>query len=526
MPSKSFIASAVLCGLLTCSAGLATAQQPGPIRVDSGKLQGIYTTDRKVVAYKGIPYAAPPVEDLRWRPPQPLGRWKGVFQARDFGPHCVQFGGSADMVFHDPGPSEDCLTLNVWVPADAKPNPKSGGLPVMVWIYGGGFQSGGTSEDRQDGEFLAHRSVIVVSMNYRLGLFGFLALPELDSESPHHGSGNYGLMDQTAAINWVRRNIGSFGGDPNNITIFGQSAGSVSVSAQMASPLTTGLFAKAIGESGSGFPTPDRPIPTLAEAEQVDAAWIERTFGSARLFYIRQLGTDEIVKAAMDRTHHAPLFSGIIDGYFLPDTLPHIYADGKQAHIPTLGGWVANESRAAAGTTLASFQEAARSEFGADAGTFLALYPASTETEAFRSAGDYAVDKSGAYRTWAWLEAHTQTGRAPVYRYFFQLASPGDRNHSVAAGAFHSDDIEYVFGTLDSRPGMKIRPEDRALSELMQQYWINFARTGNPNGPGLPQWPLCGPSKWQVMHLDATSHAEPDKHRDRYLFLDKVWSSR
>src|ERR1035437_2459312 len=222
-----------------------------PIQIDSGKVLGVLTADQKVIDYKGIPYALPPVEELRWRPPQPVGRWKGTLFARDFGPHCIQSGGYPDMFFHYLGPSENCLTLNVWAPAGARPDKKSAGLPVMVWIYGGGFTTGGTSENRQDGQFLAHRGVIVVSMNYRLGIFGFMALPELTTESPNHASGNYGLMDQAAAIAWVRRNIAAFGGDPTNITIFGQSAGSESVSAQMASPLTKDLFAKAIGQSGS-----------------------------------------------------------------------------------------------------------------------------------------------------------------------------------------------------------------------------------------------------------------------------------
>lgn len=527
MPRKSCsvypCACALLLAVFTCP---VTAQQLKPIQIDTGKVQGTLTPDQKVVAYKGIPYAAPPLEDLRWLPPQPLGRWKGVFQARDFGPHCIQFDSYADMVFHDPGPSEDCLTLNVWAPADARPSKKTGGLPVMVWIYGGGFIAGGTSESRQDGQFLAHRGVIVVSMNYRLGIFGFLTLPELDSESPHHASGNYGLMDQTAALNWVRRNIAAFGGDPNNITIFGESAGSESVSLQMASPLTNGLFAKGIGESASGFPAPDHVLPPREEAERSDATWAERTFGSARLFYLRQLRTDEIVEAVMAQHRNpSPSFKPVVDGYFLPDTAPHIYADGKQAHVPTLGGWNANESRAAAGTTLASFTAEATKEFGASVPEFLALYPAGTEDQVRRSAGNYASDQFISYRTWAWLEAQVKTGQAPVYRYFFDLGSPGDRNHSVAAGAFHSDDIEYVFGALDSRPEMKIRPEDRALSELIQQYWVNFARTGDPNGPNLPKWPTYNPgSDWQVMHLDATPHAEPDKLRGRYLFLDRFWS--
>lgn len=523
MPGKNSVLVVAALAVFTFS---ASAQQPKPIHVDSGKLQGVLTADQKVIAYKGIPYAAPPIEELRWTLPQPPGRWKGVFQATDFGSHCIQSASYRDMVFHDPGPSEDCLTLNVWTPSDAKPGKKSAGLPVMVWIYGGGFVAGGTSENRQDGQFLARRGVIVVSMNYRLGIFGFLALPELDSESPHHASGNFGLMDQTAAINWVRRNIAAFGGDPGNITIFGQSAGSYSVSAQMASPLSKDLFAKAIGESGAAFKGQGLGFPPLAEADQKNAAWAVRAFGSARLFYLRQLGTDEILKAAMDRTRNpAPRFTPVIDGWFLPDSVPRIYADGRQAHVPTLGGWNADENHGISSDTVTDYTEFANKEFGPAADEFLAAYPASDDAQAHRAAFDYAGDKFIAFSTWAWLEAQAKAGSAPVYRYFFDLGSPGDRNHPVAAGTFHSDDIEYVFGTLDSRPGMKIRPEDRAVSELMQQYWVNFARTGDPNGPNLPKWPAYSPStNWQVMRIDDTPHAEPDKLRPRYLFLDRLWS--
>ena len=496
---------------------------PTVLQISSGKMQGVLTPDGKVVAYKGIPFAAPPVEDLRWKPPQPVGRWKGVLLARDFGPHCIQFGSWPDMVFHDPGPSEDCLTLNVWAPADAKPLKKpGGGLPVMVWIYGGGFATGGTSEERQDGQFLAHRGVIVVSMNYRLGLFGFMAHPELTAESPTHSSGNYGLMDQAAAIAWVKRNAAAFGGDPANITIFGQSAGSFSVSAQMASPVARDLFAKAIGESGGAFYSSGLGFPALHAAEQADEAWAERAFGASKLFLLRQLPADELVQKAMARANPAPRFGPVVDGFFLPDTVANIYAAGKQAHVPVLGGWVANEQSAKA--TAASFAETARKEFGADAASFLAVYPASTDAEAAHSAGDYASDKFIAFSTWAWLEAQTKTGGAPVYRYFFALGNPGDENHKVSDGAFHSDDIEYVFGSLDSRPEMAIRPEDRRLSEQMQEYWVNFAKTGDPNGAGLPRWPVYGAqSGWQVMYLDATSEAKPDPNRGRDLFLDSEW---
>jgi para-nitrobenzyl esterase len=391
----------------------------------------------------------------------------------------------------------------------------------MVWIYGGGFTTGGTSEARQDGQFLAQRGVIVVSMNYRLGIFGFMTHPELDAESPNHTSGNYGLMDQAAAIAWVRRNIAAFGGNPANITLFGESAGSQSVTTHMASPISRGLFARAIGESGAGFYSFSMTLRPRPESEQANTAWASRVFGSSKLFYLRSLTTDDLVKAATAKG--APYFGPVIDGYFLPDTLPHIFADGQQAHVPVLGGWNANESRPRTIPTADSFMVQAHTDFGPDALRFLDAYPAATDAEAAKSAGDYAGDHFIAFSTWAWLEAQVKTGRAPVYRYLFDLPSPGDRNHSVAQGAFHSDDIEYVFGTLDSRAGMHVRPEDRALSDLMQQYWTNFARTGNPNAPGLPAWPNYGPETWQVMHLDPTPAAQPDTLRPRYLFLDSIW---
>jgi para-nitrobenzyl esterase len=532
-PCRSSLVSLAPLALFLAIASAAAAQKPVEVRAiqtESGKLLGVVTSDQKVIAYKGIPYAQPPVEQLRWSAPVPIGKWKHTLFAHDFGSHCIQFGSYPDMAFHDSGPSEDCLTLNVWAPYTAKPQKKSPGLPVMVWIYGGGFTTGGTSENRQDGEFLAHRGVIVVSMNYRLGIFGFFAHPELDTESTKHTSGNYGLMDQAAAIDWVRHNIAAFGGDPANITIFGESAGSFSVSALMASPIANSLFAKAIGESGGALYSSGLGYPKREDAEQLNLAWTERVFGTNKLFYLRSLTTDDLVKAVTAHVNPAPpRFGPVIDGYFLPDTIPNIYADGKQAHIPLLGGWNANESRPNPVPSADTFMVQAHTDFGPEALKFLAAYPATNDAEAAQSAGDFASDKFIAFSTWAWLEAQVKTGKAPVYRYFFDLPSPGDRNHSAAQGAFHSDDIEYVFGTLDSRPGMAIRPEDRSLSDLMQEYWTNFARTGNPNdpnAPGLPKWPTYSPADdWQVMHLDPTPAAQPDTHRARYLFLDSIWGS-
>jgi para-nitrobenzyl esterase len=507
-------------------AGLSMVMVPvfalasGPVRVktDGGVVEGELTADQKVAAFKGIPYAAPPVGELRWKAPQPAAKWTGVRAAKEFGYHCVQTGGYVDMQFHDPGPSEDCLTLNVWAPAGAKP----GSLPVMVWIYGGGFVNGGTSEKRQDGQFLAHRDVVVVSMNYRLGIWGFMVHPELTAESGKNAAGNYGLMDVAAALEWVKRNVAGFGGNAGNVTVFGESAGSFAVSAVMASPLSKGLIAKAIGESGGAFYSSGLGFEPREVREKKDSEFMERSFGTAKLAELRRVSTEDLVRAVTAKG--AARFGPNVDGYFLPESVPAIYAASSQAQVPLMAGWNADEGRAAgkATPTAASFVALAEKEFGERAKDFLAVYPGTTDEEAMTSAGDYGGDKFIAFSTWRWLEAQVKTGKAPVYRYFFALASPGDRNHPVSAGAFHSDDIEYVFGTLDSRPEAKWRPEDRALSEQMGQYWTNFAKTGDPNGPGLPKWPTYG-AEGQVMHLDAAPEAKADGWRGRYMFLDSVW---
>jgi para-nitrobenzyl esterase len=507
----------------------AHASNPLVIKTDKGKVRGAFTTDGKVRAFTGIPFAAPPIGDLRWQPPQTAAKWKGVHDATQFGSRCMQPSIYNDMNFRDPGPSEDCLTLNVWTPANAQ----SHSLPVMVWIFGGGYQAGGTSEPRQDGGSLAHRDVVVVSMNYRLGIFGFFVHPELTAESPHHASGNYGLMDQNAAIGWVQKNIANFGGDPGNITIFGESAGSFSVSTLMASPLSQSRFQKAIGESGGAFFSGGLAYEPREAREQADMKFTQQAFGTTKLADLRKLSADELLKAALaTRSSGAHVhFGPDVDGWFLPDSVPNIYAAGKQAHIPLLAGWNADEARAAVlhaktPVTAERFERQAQAEFGADAPDFLKLYPAETDAEALRSAGDLASDRFIVFSTWRWLEAQAKTGDAPVYRYRFDLGAPGDKHHPAGIGAFHSDDIEYVFGTLDSRPNANWRPEDHKLSDEIGQYWTNFARTGDPNGDSLSKWPTYNAAGgWQVMHLDATSEARPDTERDRYLFLEKEWGN-
>ncbi len=505
--------------------GVAAAAQSARVTTDKGAVEGTLTADGKVVAFKGIPYAVPPVGDLRWKPPVPATRWTGVRAAKAFGAHCVQSATYNDMQFHDPGPSEDCLTLNVWTPMGAKP----GSLPVMVWVYGGGYVTGGTSENRQDGQFLARRDVVVVSMNYRLGIFGFFVHPGLTAESTHHASGNYGLMDMTAALEWVKTNIRQFGGDARNITIFGESAGSFAVSTLMASPVSEGLVSKAIGESGGAFYSGGLGYQTRDAREKTDAAWAEKAFGTADIGKLREVSTEDVVRAATAKTTPAPpRFGPDVDGYFLPEAVPAIYAAGRQAHIPVMAGWNADEGRGGVvnsktpvnSETLAALGE---KDFPGRGKDFVVVYGGANDADAMAGTGDYLGDKFIAYSTWRWLEAQVKTGKAPVYRYFFTLGSPGDRNHAAALGAFHSDDIEYVFGALDSRPEAVWRAEDRRLSDQMMRYWTNFARTGDPNGADLPRWPAYGPTEWETMVLSGDTHAMPDSRRPRYVFLDSIW---
>ncbi|HUO33971.1 MAG TPA: carboxylesterase/lipase family protein [Candidatus Acidoferrum sp.] len=507
------------------SATPAGGQAEPVVKTGSGAVRGKLSEDGKIAEFLGIPYAVPPVGSLRWKAPQPVAAWTGVRDATSFGARCMQLPLYSDMVFRDAGMSEDCLTLNIWVPTG------SGGtkLPVMVWVYGGGFQAGGTSEPRQDGENLAHKGVIVVSMNYRLGVFGFLATHALAKEFHPHSSGNYGLLDQSAALRWVQKNIAAFGGDPHNITIFGESAGSFSVNMLMASPLSRDIPAHAIGESGAANGKSSLPLLTLAMAEHQGEQFAKNVLHATTPAELRAIPAEEILKKLpQDFAPSGLHFTPIVDGYFLPKSVAAIYAAGEQARIPLLAGWNRNENDMspdeARGFTAEKLQTLAAQRFGANAVEFLKLYPAVNDAEALQSANDLSGDTFIAYGTWSWLEAQVRTGDAPVYRYRFDLAVPSNSVSPQVHGAYHSDEIEYVFGTLDSRKGFAWRPEDYQLSELMQTYWTNFARTGDPNGSGLPTWPTYSPKdNWQVMHLSHPAAAAPDQWRDRYLFLQSVW---
>jgi len=516
-------------GAMTLLLTTATAEER--VETDAGVVEGFVTDGSPTVrVFRGIPFAAPPVGERRWQPPRPVAPWEGVRDATAFGDRCAQNRIFDDMVFRDEA-SEDCLYLNVWTPATSPDE----GLPVMVWIYGGGFQGGSASEPRQDGTRLARKGVVVVSMNYRLGIFGFLAHPELTEESAHQASGNYGLMDQTAALRWVQANVSRFGGDPGNVTIFGESAGSFSVSAQVASPLARGLVDKAIGESGAFFRMSDdgtlatRPLP----ASETIGADFAASIGKDSLAALRATPADDLLKAVAEgRLWFAPN----IDGHFLPKDAYDLYAGGEQAKVPLLAGWNLDEVRAGVvlgeeKVTAESFAARTHERFGPAAEALLEVYPAGSDAEALESAAALASDVFIGYSTWKWIQMHLETSGEPVYRYSFDRKIPvapgtmvdGKAATSADIGARHAGEIEYVFGALDSLPDVPWQDADRGLSDLMMAYWSNFARTGDPNGAGLPAWPAYeGGPDGQVMHLDVQSHARPDTTWARYEALDAL----
>jgi para-nitrobenzyl esterase len=488
-------------------------------RTKSGIVEGTLSVDGKVLSFKGIPYAAPPVGLLRWKPPQPVASWAGVRKATEFGPRCMQTRVYDDMIFRDAGPSEDCLYLNVWIP---EPHPQA--LPVMVWTYGGGFMAGATSEPRQEGANLTRKGVIVVSMNYRLGVFGFFSHPGLTKESDHSASGNYGLMDQLAALQWVHDNIAAFGGDPGNVTIFGESAGSSSVSALMASPLAKGLFRRAIGESGAMFSSA-HPMKTRAETEKTGEEF-GKSIGADSLEALRAKPAGELLEDAAKKG--APKFGANVDGYFLPESVEAIFAAGKQSHVSLLAGWNLDEGSYDSilekeDPTPENVAAKVRALYGPNADKILKLYPATTVAEVKRAAQDLAGDRFTAFTTWKWLEMQLKTGQSPVYRFRFEDAIPLPANAPSGAEptAYHSAEIEFVFNVLSSKD-LPFRPQDQALSDLMGSYWTNFARTGDPNAEGLPHWPTYGPTEYEFMHLNFDSKAAPDQHRARYEFLSAL----
>jgi para-nitrobenzyl esterase len=505
----------VLGTLVCCLLGhrfLMPAAVPEPtVKTTLGEVAGKWIEGGTEKVFLGIPYAAPPVGALRWKAPQPPSAWKGVRDATKFGARCEQWHIWNDYLFLDSGPSEDCLYLNVYAPAP-KQNSK---LPVMLWIHGGGFAAGAGSEPRYTNPALVSKNVVVVTINYRLGVFGFLASDDLMKEGQGH-AGNYGLMDMAAAMRWVKTNIVQFGGDPENVTIFGESAGSFAVSALMAAPEARGLFQKAIGESGAFFGN-GMSLSAVTERAGRDQAWVD-SLGVKNLTELRAMPAGKLIDAASKQP--VIRFSPVMDGQFLVEPIPATYAAGRQAHVPTIIGWNRDERAGtlSKGMTVEKWEAFATEHYGKQAEQFLAAFPCKSDEEAMRSADAYTTAGFIALGAWRWVEAQASTGQAPVYRYRFDLPSPPSEMHPEGKYAFHSDELEYVFGTLDVRRGSTWRPEDRKLSEQIVAYWTNFARTGDPNGEGLPHWPRYDKSK-DLIHLDSPITVSPDSSRSQFEFL-------
>jgi para-nitrobenzyl esterase len=500
-------------GLVIATFMLVTSAQsfadPLTIKTQQGKAHGKAINEGKVRAFLGLPYAAPPVGALRWKAPEPTAKWKGTRDATKYGARCMQRHVFADMIFQDAGPSEDCLYLNVFTPATAKNKSK---LPVMFWIHGGGYSGGSASEPRHNGDFLPTKGVVLVTINYRLGVFGFLATTELAKDAAG-SAGNYCLMDMISALQWVKANIAKFGGDPGNVTIFGESAGSSAVSTLMASPMARGLFHKAIGESGAAFGG-TLSTELLEDRTKRDAKWVD-SLGVSSLADLRAIPADKLLEAV--GKPGTPGFSTDVDGRVLTERVPDTYAKGQQAHVPLLAGWNRDEGGAIKDLTTEKWKIWAADHLQDRAEEFLRLYPGDTDEQAIRSSADLAGDTFIAFGTWKWIEAHRKSGDSPIYRYHLELAAPPSKFH-LGSFAFHSDDIEYVFGTLDTRPGTEWRPEDRTLSEQMMTYWTNFAKTGDPNGPGVPMWPKLGTDNI-VLHFDNPITVAPSTVEPRYEFL-------
>ena len=537
---KSFCLLALLTGLAT----LTTFAQSTPprIKVANGTLEGVVEPSG-VHSFKGIPFAAPPVGNLRWKAPQPAKNWTNTRPAKQFGPRAMQRAIFGDMNFRSNGMSEDCLYLNVWTPAKTG---KEERLPVLVYFYGGGYVAGDGSEPRYDGESMAKRGIVALTVNYRLGPFGFMAHPELTAESPNHASGNYALMDQTAALRWVKQNIAAFGGDPNRVTIAGESAGSTSVSAQMMSPLSKNLFAGAIGESGSMLGTLP-PIP-LADAEQLGVKFAGLV-GAKSLADLRAVSAEQLLEATA--LPASPRFSATIDGYFLPKNPVAIFTAGEQAHVPLLVGWNSEESgyRGILGNdepTPENFTKRVKQLYGKHADKVISTFNPSAENGGVtQAATDLASARFIGYSTWKWADMQAKTGGGkPVYRYYYSRPRPamtpemGDAAPGLAGGvvkagaanavppargAVHSAEIEYAMGNLATNKVFAWTPDDYTVSETMQQYFANFVKTGNPNGPDLPTWtPLSPNAPDTYMQIDVRTRPEIEQHRDRYLLLDKL----
>jgi para-nitrobenzyl esterase len=491
------------------------------VTIAQGALAG--ATDSGISVFKDIPFAAPPVGDLRWRVPQAAPSWSGTRDATKFGPICPQVPRPAGKLAHETHPqSEDCLTANVWTPN------VSARLPVMVWIYGGAFREGGAAFSLYDGTPLAQHGVVVVTFNYRLGWLGFLDLPALVAEHPNEPHGNYGLMDQIAALKWVRQNIAKFGGDPDNVTIFGESAGGMSVNDLMVSPPARGLFEKAISESGLGLIA----TPTLAQAQAAAAAFAktenaDSETGAAQLKTLRSLPASAIMAAVPD--HAAGAVSPMVDGTILTDQVAKLFADGKTAHAIYMAGSNSNEA------TLMDFLGMSDADMlkplGDHAAAVRKIYEAADgkmdDDQFARALFDDALFASGAQ---AFANYTARTG-APAYVYNFRyLADVMRRRHT---GVAHGGELIYVWGLkglATTRRGAMLASyataKDKRIIAMVQNYWTNFAKTGNPNGADLPQWPATTAAAPETLVIDDRTRAVAGYRKAQLAIVYAAWSKR
>ncbi|NNE77413.1 MAG: carboxylesterase family protein [Pricia sp.] len=517
---------------------------PVQTTITQGIIEGNYNTHTGIQTYFGVPFAKPPIGNLRWKAPQPLEPWEGVKKTKSFGPRPMQTMVFGDMKSRSDGVSEDCLYLNIWTPMTR--NTKN--LPVLVYFFGGGNVAGDASEYRYDGESMAKKGMVVVTTNYRLNIFGFFAHPELSAEAPYGASGNYGLLDQNAALQWVHDNISAFGGDPTKVTIAGESAGSIGVSQQMASPLSKDLIAGAIGESGAGIHPTMAPIP-LEEAEQIGLDFAQKA-GYPTLEELRGLPTREVYEIYNESKRFG--FPAVLDGYFLPKTLPEIFQNNEQAQVPLLLGWNSAEIPGMAlmqgqPYTEENYVAKVKEIYPKEYKTVLELYPHSNPKEIEYSATALASDRFIAYSTWKWFDLHRTNSDQPVYRYLYSKVRPPLKDQNLTSGlaggtvekssdvpdapqpigAPHACEIEYCMGNLHLVDDYAWTAEDYKVSEDMQNYFSNFIKTGNPNGEGLPQWDAAkaGDELPPVMLIDVESGQQPAENDTRYQFLDKAYTN-
>lgn len=537
----------LLSAALLLSVRLVVAQNnngfPVQTKIDNGLIEGNYDTKTGIQTYFGVPFAKPPVNELRWRAPQPLQNWTSVKETKAFAPRPMQKLVWGDMNSRSAGVSEDCLYLNVWTPAkrDTK------GLPVLVYFYGGGYVAGDGSEPRYDGEGMARKGIVAVTCNYRLNVFGFLAHPELSAESAYQGSGNYGLLDQVAALQWVKRNIAAFGGDPNHVTIAGESAGSVSVSLHMVSPLSKNLIAGAIGESGASINPTMAPVP-LAEAEKAGLEFATKA-ECPHIADLRKLSARDIYE--IYNGSNSSGFPVAIDGYFLTKTLPQAFSAKEQSQVPLLLGWNSAEIPGLAFMYGQPYKEEnyvarVKQTFPDDFEEVLKLYPHGSEQEIELSATALAADRFISYATWKWFDLHRNNSSQPVYRYLYSKLRPALKDQDLttglaggtqkrqqgqkapaAIGAPHACEIEYCMGNLARIKEFAWTEEDYKVSEQMLNYFANFIKTGNPNGSDQPEWIAAkahDPNS-PVMIIDTECKPIKAANDARYEFLDKFYKN-